>query len=310
MAISTLEEIFEESRSGSKPEKETASSPAKDDAAPDPKPAAVHAVDSEKDKEPAPKEPKAAGTGAQDGPPPSHEDEPADADGRLKALRAERKRRQETEQKLQAREKAASELETKMKEIESRLSSATAPVHQPQPQHHQPQVPQVGPASSDTPPDPWLDPEGAMRAVIQQTENARFRDRVEMSQEMMRSRFTDYEDVEKVFREACTADPYLRSQLRQSSFPAKFAYEHGKRLQALQEIGPDPAAFRTKLEAEIRAKLEAEQAEKQPPAAPVSPSSAKPVPPPPPSLAGVTSAAPRKSAGRYEGPTPLEDILG
>lgn len=242
---------------------------------------------------------KTSETGAaKDGPPPSHEDEPADAEGRLKALIGERKKRQETEQKLSEREKEFVELQKRLKEIEGS--------GQPQPQQRPAQQPAAAP-------DPWLDPEGYARHIAAENDKRLFRDRVEISQELMRSKHDDYDDVEKVFREECKTNPFLAQQLRTSSFPARFAYEQGKKLMALREIGDDPAAFKAKVEAELKAKIESEKTATPQPAAPqpaITPTSPTPQPPPPPpSLAGVTSSAPRKAGTKFEGPTPLDAIL-
>jgi hypothetical protein len=247
-------------------------------------------------------EAQASETGAQkDGPPPSHEDEPADAEGRLKALIGERKKRQETEQKLNERDKAFDELQKRLERLESGG----------QPQAQQPK-PAAKPAEV---PDPWLDPEGYARHIAEEADKRSFRTLVSVSQGVMRTQHDDYDDVEKVFREECKSNPFLAQQLRTSSFPARFAYEQGKRLMALREIGDDPTAFKAKIEAELKAKLEAEKSTEPQTPAPtpaLAPQAASPTPkppPPPPSLAGVTSAAPRKAAAKFEGPTPLDAIL-
>jgi len=244
--------------------------------------------------------PEPEGTGVKDGTPPSHEDEPADAEGRLKALIGERKKRQETEQKLSERDKEFAELKKRLEDVEGRG----------QPQSQQP-TPAAKPAEV---PDPWLDPEGYARHIQAETEKRTFATLVTVSQGVMRSKHDDYDDVEKIFRDECKSNPYLAKQLRDSAFPAQFAYEQGKRLMALREIGDDPAAFRAKIEADIKAKIEAEKSA-PPPSAQPSPApaaSAPPTPqppPPPPSLAGVTSSAPRKATAKFEGPTPLDAIL-
>jgi hypothetical protein len=254
--------------------------------------------------EAAPAEPVAAdgdkpeGTGVKDGSPPSQDDFPNDVQGLRSATIGERKRRQEAEQKLSDREKEFAELQKRLEKLESG--------GQPQGQK-----PAAKPAEV---PDPWLDPEGYARHIQAETEKRTFATLVTVSQGVMRSKHDDYDDVEKIFRDECKSNPYLAKQLRDSPFPAQFAYEQGKRLMALREIGDDPAAFRAKIEADIKAKIEAEKAA-PPPSAQPSPApaaSAPPTPqppPPPPSLAGVTSSAPRKATAKFEGPTPLDAIL-
>lgn len=90
-------------------------------------------------------------------------------------------------------------------------------------------------------------------------------------------------------------NPALAMQVRNSGDPWDELVKVGKRLMALDEIGEDPSAFRTKLraevEAEIRASLQPQKPEQQLPA----------------SLAGARSAGSRGAT--WTGPTPLGSIL-
>ena len=186
--------------------------------------------------------------------------------------------------------------ERKMVEFEAKLAELSKPQPPPQQQRQQPQPP----------PDPWTDPEGAMAYERQQRAMELYETRVILSEEMM-SQKLDYADAKRVFIEAANADPALAQKLVRHPIPAKFVYEEGKRLAALREIGPDPAAYRETLRQQLRAELEAEMGQ--------HPSNVNPTPraPAPKSLAGQTSAQPRDQNGRYvpgNGPASLEDLLG
>lgn len=290
--ITTLDSLFDDK----KPETVTPSSPAETQRT-EPEPEA-------RQEAPAPVEVRGhEGKGEdQDAPPASTEQEPSDVAGLKNALQAERRKRQESQKQLTEREQ-------KLKDYEALIAGTVSRINPQSQQETKPQdkaAPQI--------PDPWTDPEGAFRYQQEQVQKALFKDRTEISQELMRTKHSDYDDVEKVFIEECKADPQLAQKLRTSSFPARFAYEQGKRIMALREIGPDPTAYKAKLEAEFRAKL-AEEAAKTEPAPVASPAPAKQPasvaqpPAPPPSLAGVTSAGPRKVTQKFEGPTPLDRIL-
>jgi hypothetical protein len=199
-----------------------------------------------------------------------------------KALIEERRKRQDYEKK--------------MAEFEAKLAELSKP--QPQPQH-----PRQAPPP---PPDPWTDPEGAMAYERQQRAMELYETRVILSEELM-SQKPDYNDAKRVFIEAANADPSLAQKLVRHPMPAKFVYEEGKRLAALREIGPDPAAYRESLRQQLMEELRAEMGVQS------SPVSQAPKAPAPKSLAGTTSAVPRDPHGRYaprNGPASLEDLLG
>lgn len=134
-------------------------------------------------------------------------------------------------------------------------------------------------------PNPIEDPEGFIRYQDQR----RFSDRLDMSETMLREQLGDEEVDAKidVYKKAVADNPALNIPPNHRH-PWKWAYDQGKRLIAAQEIGDDPAAYRTKLEAEIRAKVEAEMAGNATQAA--APRVALPR-----SLSSVTSAAPRSA---------------
>ena len=95
------------------------------------------------------------------------------------------------------------------------------------------------------------------------------------------------------------ANPSLYDQIVRSPDPWDQVVQHGKRLMAMDEIGNDPAAYRKKLEEEIRASVLASAGGQQ--------QTNQPAPRIPASLAGERSAGARGNT--WTGPTPLEDIF-
>ena len=126
-----------------------------------------------------------------------------------------------------------------------------------------------------------------------------FNERLNMSEALLRQQHDDVDAQILAFRRAAEADPALRRELRQQPHPYQWAYEQGKRLQLLAEIGSDPEAYRRRVEEEVRAGLLSGDA---------APASARAGVPIPASLATARSSAPRHAAP-WTGPTPLSDIL-
>jgi hypothetical protein len=132
--------------------------------------------------------------------------------------------------------------------------------------------------------------------------------KVVASQEFMRSMHEDYDEHETLFAEEMkrletAGDDSLRRKLNAHPFPAKFAFEEGKRLKLMHELS-DPDAYKAKLREEIMAEMQSQQ-----PPASQAPTQAKPVPQPPKSLAGVPSASRDPIKHPWKGPTPLEQLL-
>jgi hypothetical protein len=128
---------------------------------------------------------------------------------------------------------------------------------------------------------------------IQQVRQEMLNERFNMSEMVARGKYADLDDVVETFKQACQTNPALGMALQQSANPYEYAYREGKRLQLLKEVGDDPAAYRAKVEAEIRAQLQP-----QTPAGMTLPAS----------LAGARSAATR-SAPAFTGPTPLGSVF-
>ena len=212
--------------------------------------------------------------------------EPAVNDGPTvprRALEDERRKRQDAERKLDELTKAAQQ-------------------PKPQPQQQQPVQQQQPPER----PDPWVDPEGAARYDQMMFQHQLFETRVVTSKELMRSLKPDFDDVEKVFIEAASADPYLEQQLIRHPLPAKFAYEQGRRIMLMKEIGDDPEAYKARVREELMAELAGQQPTQQVQPAAVAPGTPK-------TLATTASTQPRNKNGTFAPKdefASLDDILG
>lgn len=87
--------------------------------------------------------------------------------------------------------------------------------------------------------------------------------------------------------------------------PWAAAYQQYQRERIASEIGDDPAAYRAKLEEQIRSEYEAKMAAHEPVA--TAPTMQRSAPPAPASTA--RSAAPRDQVGRFTGPSPLKSVF-
>jgi len=128
------------------------------------------------------------------------------------------------------------------------------------------------------------------------------------SQELMRDRHEDYDEVEAIFAEEMERDPSLQQKMWADPMPAKFAYTQGKKFKAMREIGDDPAAFKERIKQELLAEIQGQQPA-APAAAPPVQTLARPVPQPPKTLAGVPSASRDPVKHPWKGPTPLDQLL-
>lgn len=193
-----------------------------------------------------------------------------------KALLDERRKRQE--------------LERKLKELEEKLT-VPAPKEEPQPA-----------------PNWELEPQQAASYFQQQVDIARYQDRVAITEEMLRDKHSDYDEVAAIFAAAAKENPQLAAQIFRAPNPARFAYQEGKRLKLLQEIGEDPDAYRNRIEAEILEKHGIKPGQPAPAAAPSQ--AQRSAPQVPRSLARDVSQQPRNQRGQFDGPAPLDDLLG
>lgn len=215
---------------------------------------------------------------------------PEDVVGLKSALQAERARRRDYKGE---RDRLQGEMAALNKQLEE-FKKAPPPAPPAPPQA-------VAPAPPVRVPNPVEDPEGYANWQEQRFEQRLFNERLNLSERMLRAK-VDPADVDAkiaVFRKAATDNPGLRAQLGSHPDPYQFAYDTGARYLAMEEIGTDPAAYRAKVEADLRAKLEAEYAGQSAPAPRVNL---------PQSLGTARSAGPR-SGPAINVPEDFNDIL-
>lgn len=158
------------------------------------------------------------------------------------------------------------------------------------------------------PPNWELEPSQAAQAMQAQIQTRLYQQAVYTSERILRQQHPDYDDAATVFAEVARNDPALAAEVFQHPFPAEFAYQHGKRLMLLREIGDDPEAYRQKLREQVMAELQ--QGTASAPTAKIQ----APMAPVPKSLARTASGQqPRDNRGRFaepDGQAPLEDLIG
>lgn len=148
----------------------------------------------------------------------------------LKELQTERQKRQEEARLRTEAETRAAVYERQLAQLLQRQQQQEAPQQQA--------------------PDWYAEPDRAAQTLQQQVSYQLTQTKVAMSQEFMRSQHKDYPEIEQVFTEAANRNPQLWQQLYQHPMPAQFAYQQGKKLKALQEIGEDPDAYRARIKEE------------------------------------------------------------
>jgi hypothetical protein len=156
----------------------------------------------------------------------------------------------------------------------------------------------VQPMPPLAPIDPAQDPVGYNIRIQQVMLN----ERLNNSEMMLREKIGDDKVSEYVndFKQMAQADQTLFGKLYSQVHPYNWMVREVDRLRMLRDVGDDPAAYRTKIETEARAKWEAEAAAKP---APVSPAAGMQ-----PSLATARSVAGRTSS-TWSGEPSLEDVL-
>lgn len=169
-------------------------------------------------------------------------------------------------------------------DLKTQLDQIKTQMQQPQQVPEQPQAPE------------FLDPEGAQ---FQQRQMATMAANMqaEMSERFARMQHGD--DAVNAAMEAAQASGTV-DQFRGQKDPWGKLVTWHKTQQVAQEIGPDPAAYRQKLEAEIRQKIQAEMAAKQ-----AQEMAAKQAP----SLAGVNGTGGNSDPG-WQGPSDLNSLIG
>ena len=298
----SLEDLYAEGPKKAEAEPREVSKPAKAEEAQQP--------DDVSRQTPQPK-PKAKASDDEDG------DEPDDVQGLKAALKA-------TRQKARERAERLKEYEEKLTTEQRRAAEADHVARQLYAQHQQGQQPQQ---ELPPPPDPLVDPQGALeyrdmlwrqelakrddqfRQQFEEIQHATYMARLVPSQRMMRQQFPDYPEVEAVFADAMKQDPRLFQELRRQEFPAEYAYRMGKQIKQAQEI-QNSGGWEQWLDAKVNEKFAALQqsSAQQPPQAPSSQAPSAPKAPPPQSLARMPSVTPRNQTRSYNGPTPISDL--
>lgn len=217
--------------------------------------------------EPEPQAPTETGDPPPAAPPAAEPDPPHVP---IAALKDERAKRQQIEAELTA-------MKARLAEIEKATPQQPRPEPQPLP-------------------DPVKDPAGYRAAIAEEVLNERFN----MSEMMARRDYPDLDEKLATFQAAAEADPALAHKLRSQPHPWDWMYQEAKRIQARNEIGDDPVAFRERVRAELMAELQG----KPPAAAPVPPDAT----PLPTSLAAARSVGAR-TVKESTGPTPLNEIV-
>jgi uncharacterized protein YhaN len=172
---------------------------------------------------------------------------PDDVAGLRSAIQAERAKRNDHKGRADRLEGEAAALRAELEA--ARKAAEPKPALQQQPVTQRQAIPI---------PNPVEDPAGYHAWQEQQ----RFSDKLDISEDRLRETVGDDAAVDAAiarFKELAASNPALHQELRNHRHPYKFAYDYVKRSEALAEIG-DPKSYREKLEAEIRARVEAEYA--------------------------------------------------
>ncbi len=106
-------------------------------------------------------------------------------------------------------------------------------------------------------PNPIEDPQG----YHEYNETRLLSKHLDISEMLLRERVGDDADVDAkiaIFKKMAEANPALGVELSRQKNPYKWVYETAQRMSAMEEIGSDPAAYRAKVETELRAKIAAE----------------------------------------------------
>ncbi|HEY2419406.1 MAG TPA: hypothetical protein VGH84_15920 [Steroidobacteraceae bacterium] len=181
------------------------------------------------------------------------------------------------------------------KEKAARLEGENAAMRRQMEEAQRPQPQPMPPLAAI---DPVQDPAGYHLRLQQVMLN----ERLNNSELMLREKIGDDKVTEYVndFKQMAQADQTLFGKLYSQVHPYNWMVREVDRLRMLRDVGDDPAAYRTKIEAEARAKWDAEAAAKP---APVSPAAGMQ-----PSLATARSVAGR-TASTWSGEPSLEDVL-
>jgi hypothetical protein len=172
------------------------------------------------------------------------EQTPKQQTGLRKALEAQRKQRQDAERRANEAERAAAQLQGQV----SVYQQGGGPERQT--------------AEEADPEDAFYgDPVGFVRsqvdAVRAESRGDSFVARRDIGEEFMRAQHDDYDDVIASFVDAARTNPRMIDEYERQPNPAKYAYEYGKVLRGVGDVG-SLDQLREKIRAEEREKLVAE----------------------------------------------------
>lgn len=145
----------------------------------------------------------------------------------------------------------------------------------------------------------WEQPEQHLAELKHYAATQALSMKLDVSENIARSRYEDFETQLSAFGELVRENPHLRVQMLQARDPAEFAYSTAKNHAALKAAGSIEGMRKT-IETEVRAKIEAEMRAK-------AEADAKTAAALPTTLTTETGSAPR--GAEYTGPTPLASIL-
>jgi hypothetical protein len=171
-----------------------------------------------------------------------------------------------------------------------------------------PQAAPPQPVYQQPPPDPATDPYGYARHVMHLQGQQQLNHQLNTSEMLLREKIGDDKVTEYVneFKELAARDQSLFPKLYSQPHPYAWMQREVERQRVLRDVGDDPTAFRAKVEAEARAKWEAELAQQ-----PMNGGNGHAVSPAAglaPSLANARSVAGRTTT-TFTGPPPLEALF-
>lgn len=106
----------------------------------------------------------------------------------------------------------------------------------------------------------YVDPERHVQELVGQVEQRTTQRMYSALEAEARIAFPDYDEVFSEVEEYAKTNPAVAQQVLQAANPARAAYELGKRIREHREM-QNPDEYRQKIERELRAKWDAEQAE-------------------------------------------------
>jgi hypothetical protein len=163
----------------------------------------------------------------------------------LEELKSEREKRQEAQKARDDEARLRAEAENRAQQYERMIQDmqrrATAAQNPPPP-----------------PPDPFVDPEGALNHVQQNFQQLIRSQALDFSEMRARDKYGDevVEAAKNAAVQAGVVHHFANSPRPQTAWMDLVAWH--KKHQAMQEVGDDPAAYKAKLEAEVRARVLAE----------------------------------------------------